>query len=92
MGAVLAILLIALFCIRVYYYQLSENWGTKGEILFSLLRRYFSFRYAIPQKIGIEDALQTKKYKKIGNKALALFYIVFALAMLYSILEFKGIV
>lgn len=74
--------LIILFFVRVYFFDLVKRQNSKTNIIGSLFRRYFSFEYLLPLELEDNDSETIVKNKKSGNKALYAFYILLGLMIL----------
>jgi hypothetical protein len=84
MVAALIVSCIILFLAHVYFYDMSLAGRKKSETAFSLYRRYFSIKYAMPLTINPDDSPTEMKFKRYANYTLYGFYISFALIMVFA--------
>lgn len=82
----LVVLLMIALLIRVYFYELSSGIKSKN-ILISILRRLYSFKYLLPTYQSNIDSEQTKDYKRKSNLFLYCFYFLFLVVILYAYLN-----
>ncbi len=84
----LVILLLIFFYLRVYFYELS-NGNRNLNILMSILRRIYSFKYFVPISVYYTDDKKISKYKKLANICLYVFFLVFLVFLIFSALNKK---
>ncbi len=81
MIALLGILAMFTFFIRVFFYESSEG-DDRTTIYIGLLRSIYSPKYFFRIEYNKDDNIETKEYKKKANAALYVFYILFILILI----------
>ena len=84
MVTALIVLCIILFIVHVYCYDLSLGDRKRTETAYSMFRRYFSIKYAIPLTINTDDSITEIKLKRYANYTLYGFYISFTIIMILA--------
>lgn len=82
----LIIILLILFFLRVYFYERGQG-QEKTDIFISIFRHMYSIKFFFPINKQKNDDVKTINYKKTANVILYCFYILFAAAILYIIID-----
>ena len=80
---IFAITALACLFLRVFYYERSQNESVTSSLT-TLLGLVFSIKYMLPLKIQKGEKAKITEYKKRANLFLLLFYIVFAVTLIYA--------
>jgi hypothetical protein len=83
MLVILTIILIILFFLRVYYFDLAKQ---KTINFLGFFRRIFSFQYLIP--LNVEGLNINERVGKISNRFLYAFYIIFFIIIFYGFIKY----